>query len=240
LFAAADEFGILEDVELSGEFQQTKERSIRTAWLGSDVVNYRSSADLALFQGRYERARRAIGRGEEETESRVLVGVDRSTVPLDALFNGVQEQYQISRSDVQFVYNSSGNFFLKTFSGRLFGARIEYQNPRYVDLDYEGDRADQETAGNAGPATLKYLKEYNVTESVVVGASSTRVGIVFERDADVLLWSSNNWHTIASAPAVSVRSFIRSRRYKHLAAITLEKGIQLTGLFNEEMFATGS
>jgi hypothetical protein len=240
MFAAADEFGFLDDPEISGEFQQTKERSIRTAWLGQDVVNYRSSADLDLFQGRYERVTRDARWGEEQRESRVLVGVDRGTVQLDALFSGMQDQYQLDRSDVQFVYNSSGNFFLNTFSGRLFGAGIEYQRVANLDVDYEDDNESNQTVAYAGDVKLKYLKEYSGTKSSVIGASSTRAGMVFERDADVALWSNNNWHTLAPAPALSVRTFIRSKRYKQLVAITLGDGIQLTGLFNEEAFGTGS
>jgi hypothetical protein len=240
LFAAADEFGSLEGDEVSGEFQRRKERSIRTAWLGDDVVNYRSSADLALFQAKYERAQRRDTRwGEEARESKILVGVDGGTVSLDALFSGIQDKYQLSRSDVQFVYNSSGNFFLNTFSGRLFVARVERQHPDHVDWSFDDDIDDLLTVGKAGPATLKYLKEYSGGESLVIGAASTRAGTVFERDADVVLWSKNDWHTLTSEPALSVRTFVRSKRFKHLVAITLEKGIQLTGLFDEEVFTTG-
>lgn len=240
MFAAADEFGFLDDLESSGEFQQTKERSIRTAWLGHDVVNYRNSADLDLFQARYERVTRNARRGAEERESRVLVGIDESVVQLDPLFHGLKTQFQLDRSDVQFVYNSSGMFFLNTFSGRLFGARIEYQHPGTLDLDYDDDSAIRQEQRYAAKPVLKYLKEYIGTKSSVIGASSTRAGMVFERDADVVLWSNNNWHTLASAPALSVRTFMRSKRYKQLVAITLEGGIQLTGLFDENAYGTGS
>jgi hypothetical protein len=86
---------------------------------------------------------------------------------------------------------------------------------------------------------LRYLKEYSSSQSRIISAAATRAGIVFERDADVSVWSQNSWQKFVKEPALSVRTFIKSKRYQNLVAVTLAKGLQLTGLFDEGAYRTG-
>ena len=84
----------------------------------------------------------------------------------------MRDQYQLDRRDVQFVYNSSGTFFLNTFSGRLFGAGIKHLRVANLDLDYEDDNESNQSVAYPEAVKLDYLKEYSGIKSSVIGASS--------------------------------------------------------------------
>ena len=52
-FAAPDELRSSDSVQDSPRFSHTENRSIRTAWLNENVVNYKSASDPSLLRAVY-------------------------------------------------------------------------------------------------------------------------------------------------------------------------------------------
>jgi hypothetical protein len=219
LFTATESFSGIESPYGLETFHRSEHRSIRTAWLGEDLVNYSSSADPSLLRGKYQEGALSI---QDEKASKVLIGLDEDQVSLRELFGEATAKHNVPVEDVQFVFNSKHNFFLNTYSGRFFGAGVK-------------DVWTEDVTKKREPR-LRYVKEYSRSESRILSAGATRVGVVLERDTDVSVWAQDEWHTFIDEPALSVRTFIKSKRYQNLVVATLTKGVQLTGLFDENSY----
>jgi hypothetical protein len=225
LFAATDDFGWTSGN--NGRLKRTASKSIRSAWMGDDIVNYRSSSDLTVFRAQYsdqENLREHHGFRDEKRERRVLIDIGTDIVSVEDLFTSLERKYDIHKDDIQFVFNSKRVFFLNTYTGRLFGSA--FQVP--AGIGQPGQKSG-----------LAFLKEYASSGSSIISASATRVGIVFETDSEVSVFANNTWTPIVKESAVSVRTFIRSKRFQNLVAVTLENGLLLTALFDDKKYARG-
>jgi hypothetical protein len=63
----------------------------------------------------------------------------------------------------------------------------------------------------------------------------TGVGLILETDDQVLLFANGEFYSVVNSEVLSVRTFIKSRRYKNVVAIAREDGVLITGLFQDHI-----
>ncbi len=185
-------------------------RSLRSSWLNYNIMNYSTPATPLLFRTTRERTA-SIGVERERT---ALVDINSRPLSLDYMFDSICSEYHVEAESIQFAYNSNNAMFVNTFDGHLFSIFF---------------RSNQEE----DPA-VTVTRAYPGTGTRILSAHWTRPGAVIETDKSVLLFAHGRLFPITEAEALSVRTFPRSLRFKNLVAITLEDGILLAGLFDDE------
>jgi len=200
-------FTILNDFEWLGSQSITKklaEKSLRSSWFHYDLMNYSSNASPLLLLSQHER-RPSLG---VEREKMFISDIGDRQVDFTRLLEN-----DIQLDDVQYVFNSSNTIFVNTIHGQFFSIGIS-------------------TTDQMDPR-IRYSRAYSGTRSRMLSASPTRVGLLVETDDEVLLFAGGEWLVIVDSAVLSVRTFMRSKRYQNMSALTLEDGILITSFFDD-------
>ncbi len=214
LYSAFDEFGWLtKDKQRS--FRRITEKSLRTAWSGQDLINYSTATTPILLSGIHERINREESRGIFEAERTVLTEIGKEKKSLDFLFEEVFTAKKDKLESVQYIYNSRNTFFI-------------YANGEFITLGV--GKREQEM-------NIRYSRSYKTNKSNdrILSIHPTGVGLIIETDDQVQLFSGGEFHPIIKSEVLSIRTFLRSKRYKNVVTITGEDGILITGFFDENI-----
>ena len=206
LHTVFDEFAWSGDI--STGFHQTAKRSMRTSWAGSDLVNYSAARSVAFLHGESEQ----VTLPDSKRKASIVTEFAEIEHAFDELFDLIRDQYEISKEEIQFIYNSNNWVFLNTFGGKLYSVRL--------------GRSDD------GRPTVKASTAAEGQSDRVVDATMSWLGLVAETDEKVLLFRNGVWHSIVDTPVISARAFVRSKRYRHVIAVVTGEGILLCSVFD--------
>jgi hypothetical protein len=201
-------------LEPSSEFRRTAEKSVRSGWLAGLVSNYPSNNSVDLFKTEQEETDR-----HRDGERHAIISIDSDhPFRLKDEIGATLQEFGIADGDIQYSFNSAGLVFYYTFNAEFLSFRVRYKDN---DLDVKFKRT-QKTPGRR-----------------ILGAHPLTGGsLVIEADDHVFLLSGDTWHTLLAQPAISVRTFPRSKRFQNMVTITTEQGIHLITAFDETKLAT--
>jgi hypothetical protein len=209
LFTGYDEFGWGAAAD-GGELRHTAQRSLRTAWLRTDLVNYESLTHSSLLKGRTEEVDAADGGARRTRKVVTDLSVERES--LDFLLEKVSQRKNIDLDEVQFVWNSSGAFFINTYDRGFFtviwSRRDSQEKERVIVTEYPG------------------------VMGRVVSVHRSGVGVVVERDFACHLFHKGSFIPLLETEVLSVRTFNSSKRYRNLVAATAEDGVYLIAMLD--------
>ena len=121
LFTGYDEFGWRHHpANGSADLTQSAPASLRTAWYGTDLVNYDGPTEPELLSASVERV--SGGGGATDRDRQVVTRFSSPSDDLDDLVRELSVQREVPSEDVQFVWNSSRAFFINTYSHGFFTA----------------------------------------------------------------------------------------------------------------------
>jgi hypothetical protein len=207
LFTGYDEFGWSTATD-GGQLRHTANRSLRTAWFSTDLVNYDSLTHSSLLKGRTEKVDATYG-GASRTHKLVTeLSMERES--LDFLLEELSQQKSLESDQIQFVWNSSGAFFVNTFERGFFTiiwSRLEDQAKERVTVT-----------------------EYPGVTGRVVSVHRSGAGVIVETDFSCHLFSEGSFIPLLDGEALNVRTFTSSKRYRNLMAATVEDGVYLIAI----------
>ena len=176
------------------------------------MVNYSTATSPALLKGIHERSN---SRGLEE-EKIVLTDFNTNKIILDAILDQAFLINKKRPSTVRYVYNSNNSFFMYTDDGEFLTVSLRK---------------------TAEEITVKSSHAYEIWNGKkrVLSMHPTGVGLILETDDQVLLFADDEFYPIVNSEVLSVRTFIKSRRYKNVVAIAREDGVLITGLFQDHI-----
>ncbi len=217
LFTSFDEFGRVGYLE-NGHLRHLAERSLKTAWTLYDLVNYSAPTHPALL--RFERE--SVGTGQlrggrvVEREQAVLTGLASIRDDLADSLMALAE-HAIDES-VLSVFNSGSRFFAISEEGTIMILALDTRNS----------------------STWKRLQTTRTVPGVgrILDAKPSALGLVVETMNSVQLFTDDAWLPLLDSPALSVRTFPRSRRYRNLVSVVTEEGLFLIGLFDNRLLQT--
>jgi len=203
LFTGYDEFGWRgHATNVDGAaLVQTAPKSVRTSWLGTDLVNYEGPAEPELLVASVEEVERDEG---TTYRTKVVTHFSTPTDNLAPLVADLKTQRGISRSSVQFVWNSSRAFFINTYDKGFFSA-----------------------APTAKPGKSYNFTRHGTTDGRIVGVHRSGVGWILETDFRVYALSGGTLVELLDEEPLSVRTFEGSKRFRNLIAVTVENGVHL-------------
>ena len=100
--------------------------SFRTQWLGYDLVSYSTATSPLLLHSQREEAESA----GPERERKQIIGFDEEHLDLGYLLKALVIKRKLAADDLQFVYNSSRTFFVRTYDGVLLHFWHKLENYR--------------------------------------------------------------------------------------------------------------
>jgi hypothetical protein len=202
LFTGYDEFGWT-GVAAGGDLVQTAQRSVRSAYLGTDLVNYEDPAQPELLAGHVEEVEGDRAEAWQSTK-KVVTSFAAPAADPTGLVAQLERQRSVPAADVQFVWNSSRAFFVNTYSHGFFTA--------------------YRTAADASGIRFR---RHGTTNGRVVAVHPFPKGWIVETDFRAYVLASGKLIELLDQEPMSVRTFEGSRRYKRLVAITVEDGLYL-------------
>jgi hypothetical protein len=132
----------------------------------------------------------------------------------------IECQYAIGRNDVDFIWNSSSTLYIQTKQSHFYSAGVR-------------DNAD-------GGRSLRFSKEFDSGVGRILGSAMVQSGndwcLVAEGFERVAILVNGSWQPVVDDQAVSVRTFPGSKRYKNLIAITLNDGVMIASIFDENAY----
>ena len=218
LYSFYDDFNTLDwsavNVQNRGA-ERTADVSLRSGWFGEDLINYTGRIDGAILHGdTRELDRPSAG------ERKVVTGLSANHSDMDFLFQGLKTKYNLERREVDFVWNSTATLYVQTKTNHFYSAGVQ--------------------TGDDGERRVRFSKEYSGGIGRILAATMVRVGknpaLVAEAYDKVGILVGNKWQIVTEGQALTVRTFPGSKRYKNLIAITLNDGVMLASVFDEESY----
>ena len=197
------------------EPEKTADTSLRSGWFGEDLINYTGKTDATILHGQtHELDRPTAG------ERKVVTGLSKYRSDMDFLFQGLKLKYKLAREDVDFLWNSTATLYVQTKTNHFYSAGIKI--------------------GDDGERTLRFSKEFNGGIGRILAATMVRAGkspaLVAEAYDRVAVLVGGRWQIVTEGQALTVRTFPGSKRYKNLIAITLDDGVMLASIFDEQSY----
>jgi hypothetical protein len=207
LFTSFDDFARLRE-NSSPRLRRIADRSLRTAWLSYDLVNYQSYSDPLLLKSRQEEVDDALYH-----EKRALVGLGEEVMPLSDIYGELYSKFDIDAESIQFAYNSSRVLFVQTIQGHVYSIGVQ--------------------TTREGWPKVTFARDYEYPGGRILGAQFSRCGTVIETENAVTLFSDGRWIELFRGGVLSVRAFAGSKRYQNVVCIVKEDGILLVGVVEE-------
>ena len=131
---------------------------------------------------------------------------------LDFLLEELSRQKSLESDQIQFVWNSSGAFFVNTFERGFFT----------IIWSRSEDQAKERVI----------VTEYPGVTGRVVSVHRSGAGVIVETDFSCHLFSEGSFISLLNEEALNVRTFSSSKRYRNLMAATVEEGVYLIAIVN--------
>jgi hypothetical protein len=212
LFSSVDDFGWISGDHHNG-MKLVASKSKKSSWLNFSLVNYASYSRPSLLQN----TRRETDASGVEKDRAIVTDVGTNEIDINSFIreknSATLERRHISLDTIEYSFNSNSALFLQTADGHFYSFGI---------------RQPQE-----GDPRVSSTKSYRGVETQILSASTIRPGVVVETHDEVLLLVRNKWSTLIAEQALSVRTFMRSKRFQNLVAVITEEGILLSGIFDD-------
>jgi hypothetical protein len=185
---------------------QTAERSVRCAYLGTDLVNYERSSEPEILAAEV----REVEAEPDDTFGRrrkVVTRFGSPTADPEGVLAELESQRAVPADDVQFVWNSSRAFFVNTHRHGFFTAVATARGIR--------------------------LRRHGRTSGRVVAVHPFPRGWIVETDFSVSVLASGRLHTVVDHEPLTVRTFEGSKRYRRLIAVCVEDGLYLVSAVSD-------
>jgi len=184
--------------------------SLRSSWLDSYLVNYRTHEQPYLFQSHLERFEY-----KSEGEGRVITSINQQSLDLSYFLSHAIDEAGIEERSIQYVYNFERRFFVRTRANNFFSLNI--------------------IPSSQGEVSIRDIKKYTTPVERVLSVSNGKLGPIIETFDRVLFISEERGETypITEVGAIAVKTFPRSRRFQNMVVVTTEDGIFLVGLFDD-------
>lgn len=212
LFTGYDEFGWRGyGSDGSSGLVQTATKSLRSAWYGTDLVNYETPAEAELLQADVEEVSvDSDGGAFPARDRKVVTRFTGTSNEISTLLADLARAEQIPKSDVQFIWNSSRAFFINTYEHGFFTA--------------------VKTGTSAGGTRFTRHGEAN---GRVIAVHPCAAGWIVETDFRAHVLSGGELVELLDQEPLSVRTFEGSKRYRRLVAVTVEDGLHLVSLIED-------
>lgn len=194
------------------DLKKLADKSLRTAWLEYDLVNYSSYSEPALFRGQREDAPEGV-----YGEKKILVTLGDEVLPLTSFYGELHEEFHVSPEIIQYSFNSNNVLFVQTIYGHLY--TIGIKRSRQDSLE------------------VRFTRDYDYQGGRILGTQFSRYGTIIEADNGVTLFAQGNWIQLFDGEVLSVRAFAGSKRYQNIVCLVKEDGILLIALVDEAEFA---
>lgn len=186
-------------------------KSLRTGWFKYDVLNYSKQSDFVYLQNETS----ALEKGQfhrsfdgEHQESKRIVAFGQQQIPMPQLLsrNGVNAE------DIVLCFNSSTSGFFLLKDGRFLN----------VNLLSNGD---EDIYFSSRPQEIVISQKKRNAYGRPLTGSILPYGCVVEYMNNVVLYQKGNAYVLEEEPAMRVRTFMSSFRYKDIVAITKKEEI---------------
>jgi len=206
LLTAYDEFGWASHLAEGGTLEHTADISLRTAWLGHDLVNYADNHQADLLSGTVERVEDQIAR--TPTRHELITQISDEPLELKFLFAALENGEAIPPAEIQFLWNSSRAFFVNTYSHGFFTLIWDKVKNR-VNARHHGEAPGR-----------------------VVAVHPFSGGWLIETDFMLLQFTDGELTPLFEQEPLMVRTFTGSKRYRELVAVTAEDGLHLISVID--------
>jgi hypothetical protein len=243
LFTSFDEFGWVartandsstpahRPVRGARTLHRTDERSIRTAWLGHSLLNYRGAEGTSFirsatrpsnYAGSEDRSVIVNYRPERYDLNGLLVAALRGATNARsrALRAAIHEWLEDGHTDTigepadfRIIANAGSNLVIESPNARV--GLVKLRTP------------------DKGPPELLSVETLLREEERIVSVARVRSGLVLESESAVDLWTDRGITRLVEGEAVRVRTFPNSKRYKDLVVVVLDKSVMLVGFYDE-------
>jgi hypothetical protein len=204
--------------------KSVSKKSIRTGWSGYDVINYDKQNDFEYYVNETEKIEEKpnYSKFDENSERRRITDFGSSKFDLSTLL----AYSRIEKEQINYCFNSSSSGFFFMKDGSFIN--INLNKPKDKQLYFVSRNQALPTLKNGSANFLKPLSTSIVPE-----------GCVVEYFDKVVLYQNSRAKTIETSPAINVRTYPSSKRYRNLISVTKEKEITIHSIFpfKEDNFA---
>lgn len=199
-----DDFGWSGE-EPDREGEKVSDYSVRAEYASGRLLNYRSQSEIELFRGEVVEA----SAPRSQSEARVIVGLNA--------VGGAEEDLlgRFGSTNLEFVTSWRGKLLVLA-DGRVMSRTLRRRDDR---LTAQGQ--------------VKTIGQYRGRP---LSAVRVRNRLLVETSEELLALSSNDdgaesgYKRIGTGPVVSLRAFPNSKRYRDMAIVTSEAGLNLIGV----------
>lgn len=202
------------------------DKSLRTGWATFDIINYEEQNSFDYYVNRVENTqiKNSYSKFDERRERHSISEFGVSKYGVSQLLR----TSEISPEDISYCFNSSssGFFFLK--DGRFVNTNIRTDKPYGEE---KNDVSQKEIHFSSHLQTLPTLTNDRNFLKKPISSSIVPNGCVIEYFNNVVLYHSNEATILESTPAINVRTFPTSLRYKNLICITKPNEISIHSIY---------
>lgn len=181
----------------SGSPRRVSDSSLRTTWMGGNLVNYRDSRNPELL-----RAEKTSGSGRSKP---VITDFYSHHVELNSIARS--SGLQNSVSPITFSYFSDGIGFQQTASNECVSFEMSLPTKKGAVTRVKSSRPSPQVEGR------------------IITAHRSGAGLILETTKGVYLLDESRVETLHEGRVISIRAFVDSKHYQNLVTIVIEDGV---------------
>lgn len=189
------------DNKHDNKLNKIADKSIKTGWMDSDLVNYETLNTSHFYKSKTDRVESSSG----ESKKKVVTEFSKHSINLNEIGMKEIQESGFSSEEIQFEFNSRNQIVFHTFNDNYY----TWYNPIKTTKESSKWRTFKGSGGR------------------ILEASYSKDGLVVETDESVMLLSEDKWYNLVNEPAISVRTYLSSKRCQNLITVVTEKGIWL-------------
>jgi hypothetical protein len=194
------------------------EKSNKTAWADSDIMNYKTPSEFSYFHNvTMERKRTGQKKYWEKIETRQIIDFGKKQFPMDELIS----KSGLKKEDILSSFNSQEKSFIQLKNGSI----VAY------NFKDEKDENKEFLSPYLSSKGIKISKTENVKSlGRMITGTTVPKGCAVEFFDKVVLFQNSNMQVIEDEEVMKVRSFMNTYRYQDILSVTKMDSITLHAL----------
>jgi hypothetical protein len=196
--------------------ESASKKSLRTGWSGYDVINYEEQNDFEYFANETESIDKKpkFSKFDEYTERKRITEFGASKFDLSFLL----KRSKIKKENIKYCFNSSTSGFFFMNDGSF--VNVNLTKPKDEEYYFTSRNHILPKLNNGKKQYLKPISTAIIPK-----------GCVVEYFDKVVLYQNSKAKIIEVSPAINVRTYPTSIRYRNLISITKSKEIAIHSIF---------
>ncbi|MWB95528.1 hypothetical protein GON26_14250 [Flavobacterium sp. GA093] len=212
--------------------KEVSTKSIRTSWVGYDIINYESNSSFEFLENEIEIRKQENEHSfyDEKKEKNLISNFGKNKITNELLIKNLASEDK----EIKYAFNSSKKSFLITDKGKFYTSNFIVENDYDYFLDSLGIKSEEKVLAKEIRISRTSFELPLVKNKKMLKPLSSHIienGCVLEFIDKIVLFKNNEAEIIDTDPSIILRTYPGSLRYKNILSVSKEDKITIHAIY---------